>query len=103
MRIMRIFYQKNALGRKKHFRPFTIEEFRQIFTIGQPIRYKNKGSAGCESEALFVGFENIYDNTHTAISTSILIGHSSYKLDELFAEYEYKDAQGNWVLFGVEE
>lgn len=90
--------------KEKKFRPFTIEEFRKVFTIGQPIRYRHKENNVFENETLFMGFEKLHEEDyHGSIPTLVLIGHSSYELDELFKHYEYKDVQGNWVSFGVEE
>lgn len=98
------FLPEEYVKQEKVFRPFTIEEFRQVFTIGQPIRYRHKENNVFENETLFMGFEKLHEEDyHGSITTLVLIGHSSYDLDELFKHCEYKDAQGNWVSFGVVE
>lgn len=98
------FLPEECIKQEKKFRPFTIEEFRQKFTIGQPIRYRHKENNVFENETLFMGFEKLHEEDyHGSITTLVLIGHSSYELDELFKHCEYKDVQGNWVSFGVEE
>lgn len=96
------FLPEQYVNQEKKFRSFTIEEFRQKFTIGQPIRYRHKENNVFENETLFMGFEKLHEEDyHGSITTLVLIGHSSYDLDELFKHCEYKDAQGNWVSFGV--
>lgn len=97
------FLPEEYVKQEKVFRPFTIEEFRQVFTIGQPIRYRHKENNVFENETLFMGFEKLHEDYHGSITTLVLIGHSSYDLDELFKYYEYKDVQGNWLPFGVVE
>ena len=97
------FLPEEFIKQEKKFRPFTIEEFRQKFTIGQPIRYRHKENNVFENETLFMGFEKLHEDYHGDIKTLVLIGHSSYDLDELFNHCEYKDAQGNWLPFGVVE
>ena len=100
-----LFIPESRLIKKENkFRPFTIEEFRQEFTIGQPIRYRHKENNVFENETLFMGFEKLHEEDyHGDIKTLVLIGHSGYDLDELFKYCEYKDVLGNWIPFGVEE
>lgn len=100
-----LFIPESRLKTKeKKFRPFTIEEFRQKFTIGQSIKYRHKENIVLENETLFVGFEFLPGNDyHGGAITRVLIGHFCYGLDELFAKCEYKDVQGKWVPFGIEE
>lgn len=98
------FFVPESSLKSKKIRPFTIEEFRKVFTIGQPIRYRCKENNVFENEVIFMGFEKLHEEDyHGSITTLVLIGHSSYDLDELFKHCEYKDVQGNWLPFGVEE
>lgn len=91
-----------VVPKEKKYRPFTLQEFCDIFTIGQPIKYRRKGKVGLEHEIILDGYahEQIGDQTFTYI----YIGVNDYTLDELFEEYEWQESDtGEFKPFGVEE
>lgn len=88
--------------KEKKYRPYTFKEFKNIFTIGQPIKYRRKGNVGLENEIVLDGYS--HEQRGDQIFTYIYIGVSDYTLQELFEEYEWQDPDtGDWDLFGVEE
>ena len=83
--------------KEKKYRPFTLEEFQQFFTIGQPIKFRRKAYRELIHNVMFIGYRE--DN----MGLIVLLGNASYFLEELFEEYEYFFENGKtWVLFGVE-
>lgn len=87
--------------KEKKFRPYTIEEFQKIFTIGQPIKFRFKG-INTEKTLLLIGYEIFYEDNNS--EPYILIGYETFKLDELLEEYEWQESGSNvWKPFGVEE
>ena len=82
---------------EKKYRPFTLEEFQQFFTIGQPIKFRRKAYRELIHNVMFIGYRE--DN----MGLIVLLGNAAYFLEELFEEYEYFFENGKtWVLFGVE-
>lgn len=87
---------------EKTYRPYTIEEFQKIFTIGQHIKFRFAG-INTEKTLLLIGYEVYYQEDNNS-ETYILIGYETFKLDELFEEYEWQEPNSNaWKPFGVEE
>ena len=90
------------LPKEKRYRPYTLMEFNDKFTVGQPIKFRQKGKVGCERYLILNGYihEQYYDKTITYIS----IGSGGYGLQELFEEYEWqKHYTEDFEPFGVEE
>lgn len=86
---------------EKKYRPYTLEEFQKIFTIGQPIKFRFTG-INTEKTLLLIGYEIFYEGNNP--EPYILIGYETFKLDELLEEYEWQESDSNvWKPFGVEE
>lgn len=84
-------------AKEKKYRPFTLEEFQQFFTIGQPIKFRRKAYRELIHNVMFIGYRE------DDMGLIVLLGNASYFLEELFEEYEYFFENGKtWVLFGVE-
>ena len=87
---------------EKKYRPYTLEEFQKIFTIGQPIKSRYMG-INTEKTLLLIGYEVYYEEDNNP-EPYILIGYETFKLGELFEEYEWQEPNSNaWKPFGVEE
>ena len=83
---------------KKKYRPYTIDEFYERFSMGQPITYRRKGDVLVRCLIL-----NRYADSEDAEGT-IYIGNIPYTLDELFSKYEWQDHYTeDFEPFGVEE
>lgn len=83
--------------KEKKYRPFTLEEFQQFFTIGQPIKFRRKAYRKLTHNVMFIGYRE------DDMGLIVLLGNAAYSLKELFEEYEYFFENGKtWVLFGVE-
>lgn len=88
---------------EKEFRPYTLEELQQIFTIGQLIKFRRKGTE-LEQLLIFNGYR--YAQNYDQILTYIYLGPFTHTLDELFDKYEYEWQESGsivWKPFGVEE
>lgn len=84
---------------EKKYRPYTLEEFQKIFTIGQPIKFRFTG-INTEKTLLLIGYEIYYVDNNP--EPYILIGYETFKLDELLEEYEWQESDSNvWKPFGV--
>lgn len=84
---------------EKKYRPYTLEEFQKIFTIGQPIKFRFIG-INTEKTLLLIGYEIFYEDNNP--EPYILIGYETFKLDELLEEYEWQESDSNvWKPFGV--
>lgn len=79
---------------KKKYRPYTFKEFTDIFTVGQPIKYRRKGKVGLEHEIILDGY--MHEQKGDQIFTNIFIGVNEYTLQELFEEYE-------WQAYDIED
>lgn len=87
---------------EKACRPFTLSEFSDKFTVGQPIKFREKGAAEDELYFILLGYRSsLYDGKTIPY---IYIGYLTFTLDELFNDYEWQETDtGDWKLFGVEE
>lgn len=86
---------------EKVFRPYTIEEFQKIFTLGSPIKFRKKGEKKDEWFSVMTGYWN--HQIEDEVITYILIGPVQYTLDELFEEYEWQESDTEeFEPFGVE-
>ena len=88
--------------KEKRYRPYTFKEFKGLFPIGQPIKYRRKGNVGLENEIVLDGYA--HEQRGDQIFTYIFIGVEEYTLQELFEDYEWQDPDtGEWDIFGVKE
>ena len=97
------YIPESSLKREeKQFRPYTLMEFSDIFTVGQPIKYRKKGLVGWEMYLVLNGYRHEQRNNKTI--TYIYIGSNRYTLDELFDNYEWQEHYTeDFKPFGVEE
>lgn len=82
---------------KKTYRPYTCDELMDTFAVGHPIAYRYKGREAIHRLA-FLGYYTFADGTFV-----ILIGRDLYTAKALLANYEWRDLDGSWRPFGVEE
>ena len=88
--------------KQKQFRPYTFMEFTDIFTVGQPIKFRKKGEVGSESYLILNGYS--HNQLLGETTTDIYIGRGAYTLDELFSKYEWQEHYTeDFEPFGVEE
>ena len=86
---------------EKKLRPYTLKEFEDIFPIGEPIKYRERGRGGSERYLILNGYWN--DKSCGEITTYAYIGPFSFTLEDLFAAYEWEDPfNGDWRPFGAE-
>lgn len=82
----------------KKYRPYTLEEFFDKFTIGEPIEYRAKGADKVRLRFVLLGYREYSEGEN------IYIGTYPFTLKKLFEDYEWHDDEtGGWRLFGVEE
>ena len=88
--------------KQKQYRPYTLEEFTDIFTVGQPIKFRKKGEVGWERYLILNGYS--HNQLLGETTTDIYIGRGAYTLDELFSKYEWQEHYTeDFQPFGVEE
>ena len=88
--------------KEKQYRPYTFMEFTDIFTVGQPIKFRKKGEVGSESYLILNGYS--HNQLLGETTTDIYIGRGAYTLDELFSKYEWQEHYTeDFEPFGVEE
>ena len=86
----------------KKYRPYTLMEFNDKFTVGRPIKYRSKDEAGREHYLMLLGFWLASDKDQTI--PYISIGNFKYTLQELFEEYEWQEHYTeDFKPFGVVE
>lgn len=91
-----------VVQKEKELRPYTLEEFTEKFTVGQPIKFREKGRVGCERYLILNGYE--YEQRNDKTITYIYIGLVGYTFDELFNDYEWQEHYTeDFEPFGVEE
>ena len=82
---------------EKKWRPFSPTEFEERFKIGQVVTFRSRGS-DYHGKWLYEG----YATGGTLSDRYVLYLGARFSLEELFNDYEYQDADGNWRRFGVE-
>ncbi len=88
--------------KEKKFRPYTFMEFCDKFTVGCPIKFRQKGKAGCERYLILNGYDHRQFNGEAIMY--IYIGALPYTLDGLFKDYEWQvHYTEDFEPFGVEE
>ena len=89
-------------SKEKQYRPYTFMEFTDIFTVGQPIKFRRKGKVGHERYLILNGYEHERDCDQTI--TYVYIGPIPYTFNELFNNYEWQEHYTeDFKPFGVEE
>lgn len=87
---------------EKKLRPYTFMEFQDKFTVGRPIKFREKGKFGCERYLILNGYW--HEMRNGLVTTYIYIGPHSYSLDELFNCYEWQEHYtSDFQPFGVED
>ena len=87
--------------KKKNYRPYTLMEFNDKFTVGQPIKFRPKGKVGREHYLILNGY--MHEQREDQTITYIYIGSIPYTLNELFNAYEWqKHYTEDFEPFGVE-
>lgn len=87
---------------EKKYRPYTLQEFCDKFTVGQPIKFRQKGKVGWERYLILDGYNHEQYENRTV--TYIHIGAIPYTLEELFNAYEWQEHYTeDFEPFGVEE
>lgn len=85
----------------KQYRPYTFMEFTDKFTVGQPIKFRQKGAEGYERYLILNGYQHEQHEGRTV--TYIYIGSYGYTLDALFNDYEWQEHYTeDFKPFGVE-
>ena len=88
--------------KEKQYRPYTLNEFKDKFTVGQPIKFRKKGEVGNERYLILNGYS--HNEILGETTTDIYIGRGAYTLDELFTKYEWQEHYTeDFEPFGVEE
>ena len=88
--------------KQKQYRPYTLMEFTDIFTVGLPIKFRKKGEVGNESYLILNGYS--HNQLLGETTTDIYIGRGAYTLDELFSKYEWQEHYTeDFKQFGVLE
>ena len=85
--------------KEKTLRPYTLEEFTLEFDVGKPIKFRRKNNKTSESYLVYLGYS--FDESEHEYYEQILIGKSSYTLQELFENYEWQTDSNVWKPFGV--
>lgn len=87
--------------KEKQYRPYTLMEFNDKFTMGQPIKFRPKGKVGREHYLILNGY--MHEQREDQTITYIYIGSIPYTLNELFNAYEWqKHYTEDFEPFGVE-
>lgn len=96
------YIPESSLKREeKQFRPYTLMEFNDKFTVGQPIKFRPKGKVGREHYLILNGY--MHEQREDQTITYIYIGSIPYTLNELFNAYEWqKHYTEDFEPFGVE-
>ena len=88
--------------KEKQHRPYTFMEFTDKFTVGQPIKFRQKGAEGYERYLILNGYQHEQHEGRTV--TYIYIGSQGYTLDALFNDYEWQEHYTeDFKPFGIEE
>ena len=93
--------ENELLPKEKRYRPYTLMEFTDKFTIGRPIKFRPKGEVGWERYLILNGY--VHEQRGDQTFTYIYIGSCGYTLDELFNAYEWQEHYTkDFEPFGVE-
>ena len=82
--------------KEKKFRPYTIEEFQKIFTLGKAIKFRRKDDKEHHVNLVFLGYTWLNDRI------AVEIGHEKYFLDVLLNDFEwFNEYNDEYTPFGV--
>lgn len=82
--------------REKTLRPYTLEEFQKIFTLGKAIQFRRKDDKEHPVNLVFLGYTWLNDRI------AVEIGHEKYFLDVLLNDFEwYNEYKDEFTPFGV--
>lgn len=88
--------------KEKKLRPYTFMEFDEKFTVGCPIKFRQKRAEGWERYLILNGYQHEQKEGRTI--TYIYIGSQGYSLDALFMDYEWQEHYTeDFIPFGVED
>lgn len=87
---------------EKKYRPYSLEEFLAIFSMGNRIGFKGKGCCDEVKVAMFTGYMTDVDRTDdkTPGACEVMLGIFHYSLLSLFEDFELF-YNGKWQPFGV--
>lgn len=86
--------------KEKKLRPYTLDEFKELFKIGMPITLRRKDEKKIHSEEVLIlgGYSKSDEQIY------VLIGCLFLTLKELFEQYEWQPQYTKgYITFGVEE
>jgi hypothetical protein len=102
VRLLKPEEKQKQKQKQKQYRPYTFMEFTDIFTVGQPIKFRQKRAVGWERYLILNGYQHEQHEGRTI--TYIYIGSQGYTLDALFNDYEWQEHYTeDFEPFGVEE
>ena len=82
--------------KEKTLRPYTIEEFQKIFTLGKAIQFRRKDDKEHPVNLIFLGYTWLNDRI------AVEIGHEKYFLDVLLNDFEwFNEYKDEYTPFGV--
>ena len=82
--------------KEKTLRPYTIEEFQKIFTLGKAIQFRRKDDKEHPVNLVFLGYTWLNDRI------AVEIGHEKYFLDVLLNDFEwFNEYKDEYTPFGV--
>lgn len=85
---------------EKKYRAFSLNEFSELYAIGDVVTYRIKDCETIE-QSMLIGFQSS-DDEDIPGDGYVLIGNCRYSLKELFNNYEL-NYQNKWQPFGVIE
>ena len=85
---------------EKKYRPFSLNEFIELYAIGDVVTYRIKDCEVIE-QSMLIGFLSSGDEDAPG-NSCVIIGNHKYGLKELFNNYELQ-YQAHWQPFGIEE
>lgn len=84
---------------EKKYRAFSLNEFSELYAIGDVVTYRIKDCEVVE-RSMLIGFQSSDDDEDAPGDAFVLIGNCRYGLRELFNNYELKHLN-HWQPFGV--
>lgn len=84
---------------KKKYRPFTKDEFLRMFNSGIGCQWITMKSIATENE-YYMQVTGCF--TSDLDITYVCLGSLGFTLETLFTDFQWKDNDGNWRVFGIE-
>ena len=94
----RFFIPESLLENVKYYRPFTLDEWKEV--IKDNYQWITMKSVATENE-YYMQITGCYISELNNVF--ICLGSLQFSLGNLFTDYRWKDSDGNWRVFGVEE